>query len=165
MFSVQVSGPAERWEAKATTAVTIASNLCLGVPYTFTYKDSFGDGMCCTFGEGSYQLLLDQSVVFTSNGAFGDSESTTFVPGDLGNNNKKKNSTRMPTSVPTPAPMNAPSPAPTAPQSEKTCGQLGWANSGKFGDSEVHVCLFVFFQRTVFFKANCTPTKDTDLAV
>jgi len=144
-----VSGPAERWAAKTTTTVTIATGLCLGVPYTFTYKDSFGDGMCCTFGQGSYQLLLDQSVIFTSDGAFGDSESTTFTPGDLENNNTTITMvpTPMPAPAPTPAPVSAPTPAPTAAvekvvKSEKTCGQLGWANSGKFGDSEVYVCEF-----------------------
>lgn len=38
----------------------IQSNACL----IFTIRDSFGDGLCCSFGEGNFQVTLnsDQSV-------------------------------------------------------------------------------------------------------
>ena len=48
--------------------------------YTLTVFDSFGDGMCCAYGDGSYELTID-GVSFASGGDFGDSEATTFCVG------------------------------------------------------------------------------------
>ena len=45
--------------------------------FTFTLIDSYGDGICCNYGNGSYLLLLDGDVV-TSGGIFEGSKSTTF---------------------------------------------------------------------------------------
>ncbi len=45
--------------------------------FTFTVVDSYGDGICCNYGNGSYLLLLDGDLV-TSGGIFEGSESTTF---------------------------------------------------------------------------------------
>ncbi|MDG2426131.1 MAG: dockerin type I domain-containing protein, partial [Flavobacteriales bacterium] len=45
--------------------------------YTLTVYDSFGDGMCCAFGEGSYVLTVG-GVEMAAGGEFVDSESTTF---------------------------------------------------------------------------------------
>ena len=38
--------------------------------YTLTVNDSYGDGICCAFGEGSYTLTSGGSVL-TSGGEFG----------------------------------------------------------------------------------------------
>jgi hypothetical protein len=45
--------------------------------YTFTMYDSFGDGMCCSFGTGSYTLSGPDGEL-ASGGDFGASESTSF---------------------------------------------------------------------------------------
>ncbi|MGY3791293.1 fibronectin type III domain-containing protein [Aquimarina sp. 433] len=45
--------------------------------YTFTISDSFGDGICCGFGNGSYILSSDSGVI-ASGGEFGSSEATDF---------------------------------------------------------------------------------------
>ena len=45
--------------------------------YTFTMYDSFGDGICCTYGNGSYSLSGPDGVL-ASGGEYGDSESTSF---------------------------------------------------------------------------------------
>jgi len=45
--------------------------------YTFTITDSFGDGVCCQWGDGSYEVMLNGEVE-ASGGQFDDSESTTF---------------------------------------------------------------------------------------
>lgn len=45
--------------------------------YTFTIYDAWGDGICCSYGEGYYNLLVDGTLVATG-GEFGTSESTTF---------------------------------------------------------------------------------------
>ena len=46
--------------------------------YTFTIFDSFGDGICCGFGEGSYSLTAGNGDVIVEGGDFGDSETTSF---------------------------------------------------------------------------------------
>ena len=50
---------------------------------TFTIFDSFGDGICCSYGNGSYNVLLNGSSV-ASGGNFTNDESTDFqiVPGE-----------------------------------------------------------------------------------
>mmetsp|Transcript_1254 Transcript_1254/g.2744 ORF Transcript_1254/g.2744 Transcript_1254/m.2744 type:complete len:810 (+) Transcript_1254:238-2667(+) len=45
--------------------------------YQFTIADSWGDGICCSEGQGSYFLQYDGAVV-ASGGEFTSSESTTF---------------------------------------------------------------------------------------
>ncbi|MEL7252374.1 MAG: T9SS type A sorting domain-containing protein, partial [Bacteroidota bacterium] len=47
--------------------------------YTFTIFDSFGDGICCQFGEGNYEFTdADGLPLLTSTGEFGDSETNDF---------------------------------------------------------------------------------------
>ena len=45
--------------------------------YTFTINDTYGDGICCAYGQGSYSVLVN-SVETISGGEFGSSESTNF---------------------------------------------------------------------------------------
>ncbi len=45
--------------------------------YTFTISDSFGDGICCGFGNGSYTLSSSAGTI-VSGGEFGSSEGTDF---------------------------------------------------------------------------------------
>ena len=54
---------------------------CPGIQYQFTIFDSFGDGICCAFGEGSYSVSLDGEVVL-SGGDFDSSESGSFCAED-----------------------------------------------------------------------------------
>ena len=69
----------------ADVGATVVENFCAGDGcYTFTMLDSFGDGLCCTYGEGSYELTADGAVV-ASGGSFGAADATTFcVGGDFG---------------------------------------------------------------------------------
>lgn len=50
--------------------------------YTFTIYDTFGDGICCTYGEGYYNLTVNGSLIATG-GEFATEESTTFGPGGM----------------------------------------------------------------------------------
>lgn len=61
---------------------TVVEDICLvdGCDYTFTIFDSYGDGICCGYGNGSYTLSGPGGTI-ASGGAFGSSESTDF---DLG---------------------------------------------------------------------------------
>jgi hypothetical protein len=49
--------------------------------YESTFHDSFGDGICCVFGQGTYSITLDGAKTLSpSGGAFGSTE--TVVVGD-----------------------------------------------------------------------------------
>lgn len=50
--------------------------------YTLTMTDQYSDGMCCTYGDGSYTLTDADGNVLASGGDFGASESTEFCFGD-----------------------------------------------------------------------------------
>jgi len=45
--------------------------------YDFVMYDSYGDGICCSYGNGSYELTQG-STVLASGGAFGSSETTSI---------------------------------------------------------------------------------------
>ncbi|NND95209.1 MAG: T9SS type A sorting domain-containing protein [Flavobacteriales bacterium] len=46
--------------------------------YDFNIFDSFGDGICCGYGNGSYSLQEENGNVLASGGSFADSETTNF---------------------------------------------------------------------------------------
>ena len=48
--------------------------------YVFEILDAYGDGICCDFGNGSYEVLIDGEVV-ASGGVFGASESVEICIG------------------------------------------------------------------------------------
>ena len=45
--------------------------------YTFIITDSYGDGICCSYGSGSYTLTGSLGTI-VSGGSFGSSQATTF---------------------------------------------------------------------------------------
>ncbi|TXF90758.1 S8 family serine peptidase [Neolewinella aurantiaca] len=60
---------------------TVTIDLCLVDDcYTFTILDAYGDGICCSYGSGSY-TLSQGSTVLASGGSFGSSEATDFCIG------------------------------------------------------------------------------------
>ena len=60
----------------------LVENFCAGEGcYTLTMYDSFGDGICCAYGAGNYDLTIDGTTV-ASGGDYGASESTTFCIGE-----------------------------------------------------------------------------------
>eukprot|EP00536_Pseudo-nitzschia_multiseries_P010548 jgi/Psemu1/26265/gm1.26265_g len=63
-------------------------SVCLdpGVCYQFQIQDTFGDGICCSQGDGYYKLFLDGTQVM-SGGQFGGTETRSFcVTGDTAPN-------------------------------------------------------------------------------
>ncbi|WP_191858234.1 M43 family zinc metalloprotease [Hanstruepera ponticola] len=46
--------------------------------YTFTINDDFGDGICCEWGIGSYELRTDDDTVIYSGGEFTSSEDVSI---------------------------------------------------------------------------------------
>ena len=60
---------------------TVIETSCLAAGcYTFTINDTYGDGICCSYGNGSY-TLTDGSSTLASGGSFGSSEATNFCIG------------------------------------------------------------------------------------
>jgi hypothetical protein len=57
----------------------ISLNLSAG-DYTFTINDSYGDGICCSYGNGSYTLNASTGQL-TAGGNFGSTESFDFCVG------------------------------------------------------------------------------------
>jgi endonuclease I len=71
-----------------SSSTSYSENVCLDDDdYVFTIDDSYGDGICCSYGSGSYNLVVAGNTV-ASGGSFGSSESTSFtigaVPGGSG---------------------------------------------------------------------------------
>ena len=51
--------------------------------YLFIIEDSWGDGICCEYGEGHWEILNNNSaIIANSNGEFGDSETEQFCTND-----------------------------------------------------------------------------------
>jgi hypothetical protein len=70
---VASGGPYSSSQTLYTYNVDICSTSC----YVFTIFDAFGDGICCSYGYGYYNILVDGDLVATG-GAFGDEETKTF---------------------------------------------------------------------------------------
>ena len=66
--------------ASAQDGSTITTSLCLPEGcYDFIIYDSFGDGICCSYGSGNYELKdIDNNQVLASGGNFNYSETTNF---------------------------------------------------------------------------------------
>ena len=75
--TVASGGPYSSGQRNTTVVENI--NLSAG-NYTFTILDSYGDGICCAYGNGSY-TLSDGAGTIASGGAFGSSESKAFCTG------------------------------------------------------------------------------------
>lgn len=60
-----------------STVITIPNCLAEGC-YTFTVFDSFGDGLCCEYGQGYYQLLSPLGDLMGGGASFEDDESVQF---------------------------------------------------------------------------------------
>jgi endonuclease I len=60
------------------STINISKTLSDGC-YTLIFKDAYGDGICCTYGNGSYTLTnTTNNTVLASGGSFGASQSTSF---------------------------------------------------------------------------------------
>merc|ERR1712176_952408 len=89
-----------------TDAVT---GLCRGLEYYFVIEDKYGDGICCSWGEGSFIGKFGDIILF-SGGQFSDQQTIPFkIPLDL-----TKSPTRTPTAKPTRMPTVEPTAEPTA---------------------------------------------------
>lgn len=71
---VQAGGP------YSTVGATVVESLCSDVDcYEFEIFDSFGDGICCGLGNGSYSLIDVGGNILASGGAMLKSIAPFFV--------------------------------------------------------------------------------------
>merc|ERR1712183_890339 len=81
---------------------------CVGSgSYTFKITDGYGDGLCCSYGQGGYVVKVNDSQV-ASGGDFDSEETKTFDVDDLAP------TTSAPFAPPTPDPIT-PTPGPSSP--------------------------------------------------
>ena len=67
-----------------STATEYVEDYCFSTSdtiYSFTITDTWGEGICCGYGDGSYEVTLNGELV-ASGGEFGSSETTTFGADD-----------------------------------------------------------------------------------
>ena len=68
-----------------TAGATIVETFCLPDGcYDFTINDAYGDGICCSYGNGSYALTDAGGTVLASGGSFGGSETSQICVGSGG---------------------------------------------------------------------------------
>jgi len=83
--------------------------------YTFVISDTYGDGICCDYGQGSYSVTYDGNAV-TSGGQF-ESSKTSDLFGSCGQEPTLRPTLQpsaFPSKIPTPSPTTSPSiPLPT----------------------------------------------------
>ena len=60
------------------TACLPETETCGGSDYTFTINDSYGDGICCIWGDGGYRVTVEDDFNFEGRGRFSYSESTSM---------------------------------------------------------------------------------------
>jgi len=94
--------------------------------FEFTINDSYGDGICCGYGQGNYSVHR-QGTVEISGGEFGNTETKSFgseancdpsepvtsPPSNLPTSQPSNPATRQPSSNPTDQPTSQPSSLPT----------------------------------------------------
>jgi len=77
--------------ADGINGTEVITELCLvNGCYTLRVDDSFGDGMCCDYGDGSFTMLNQNSVELLSGGVFGGSIEEDFCidPNNIFENEK-----------------------------------------------------------------------------
>ena len=75
-FDIATGGPYS--ENTNGTQITINESLENGC-YSFIINDAFGDGICCSYGNGSYNIINSEGETLVSGGQFGSSETVPFI--------------------------------------------------------------------------------------
>ena len=56
------------YDSAGTEYVDEIPQICAGQEYCFEITDTWGDGICCSWGDGSYLLELDDGTAVASGG-------------------------------------------------------------------------------------------------
>ncbi|MEN9303937.1 MAG: hypothetical protein RL264_2366 [Bacteroidota bacterium] len=82
---VQQGGPFTDLSATGTAVIApVEAALNPTECYTFKVFDSYGDGMCCSYGNGGYTVKDANGTTLVSGGEFVDDETSVFKTGVLG---------------------------------------------------------------------------------
>lgn len=76
-------GPYEAAETEIIEQLCVDTDAC----YTFVINDSFNDGICCEYGEGSYTISAEGEEIVEGDGVFGSSKQEVFCVGSACNLN------------------------------------------------------------------------------
>ncbi|KAG7374718.1 polymorphic outer membrane domain containing protein [Nitzschia inconspicua] len=83
---------------------------------SFTINDSYSDGLCCSYGQGSYAIKNVKGAILAQGGQFGASETRIIANFPDPTNAPTQLPTNSPTTIaPTMTPTNHPTPVPTPP--------------------------------------------------
>ncbi len=66
------------YDGQPSGSTVTADNCLTDGCYNFNIFDSYGDGICCGYGNGSYSVTDNLGAVLASGGSFASSESTNF---------------------------------------------------------------------------------------
>ena len=118
-------GEETSWELKDSTGSVKASGSayssltsyeekkCVSaVTCTFTIMDSYGDGICCGYGSGSYSVSRS-GTTFNRDGIFDSSETIDICEGATLTGSPTSSPSESPTQTPTESPTSSPSDSPT----------------------------------------------------
>jgi hypothetical protein len=67
------------------TGGTVSTDVCVAAGcYEFTINDEYGDGICCAYGVGSYEVINSNGAIVAQGGEFTDTETTTICTNTVG---------------------------------------------------------------------------------
>lgn len=67
---------------------TVIEKICVESGcYVFVIEDAYGDGICCSYGNGSYSLVHSNGSILASGGSFSNEELTEFCVNSTNNDN------------------------------------------------------------------------------
>jgi hypothetical protein len=72
--------------------------------HTFSIWDSFGDGICCQYGPGWYQIWYDGVIIHDSDGKYGSEEIISFTESGIVESPAPISTAPLPTNGPSPSP-------------------------------------------------------------
>lgn len=72
--TVLLSNPSLAPNSTFTSTVCVSSSACL----QFSIADTYGDGICCNYGNGNFQIYLNNTLVLNHNGRFGRAYNFSF---------------------------------------------------------------------------------------
>lgn len=98
-----------------------------GSTYTLEVSDSYGDGMCCNGGEGSFSGLIDGVEIFSNDGEFDTSTIQTFTvqddsPSEFPTSSPTDSSTESPVIMASDSPTGSPTDSPVIMASDSPTG-------------------------------------------
>merc|ERR1711937_27006 len=104
------------YEDEVCTPDSLSDTYC-----KFTINDTWGDGICCSYGSGSYKVYFD-NVEKASGGEFGSAETKTFGNPSCAPLDPTASPTSSPTATPTASPTVPVTTPPTSSHAVVVCG-------------------------------------------